>query len=143
MVCFKYANILVWSGMEWGLGSGQGRFLISIFFWFIKLSTFIQMKKVEILKVFGSDQEVLVPFIFKEKFSFLLCLYFLEMKNLKKLWLYRISQLTLILEKYPKITFLASQRDASSRFIPTNLSPLLYSGIYENLTLGEYSIFLL
>ena len=25
------------------------------------------MKKVEILKVFGSDQEVLVPFIFKEK----------------------------------------------------------------------------
>ena len=36
-------------------------------FWFIKLSTFIQMKKVEILKVFGSDQEVLVSFIFKEK----------------------------------------------------------------------------
>ena len=46
MICFKYANILVWSGMGWGLGSGQGRFLISIFFWFIKLSTFIQMKKV-------------------------------------------------------------------------------------------------
>ena len=39
----------------------------SIFFWFIKLSIFIQVKKVEILKVFGSDQEALVPFIFKEK----------------------------------------------------------------------------
>lgn len=57
----------MWSGIGWGLGSGLGRFLISIFFWFVKLSTFIQMKKVEILKVFGSDQEVLVPFIFKER----------------------------------------------------------------------------
>ena len=67
MICFKYANIFGWSGMGWGLGSGQDRLLISIFFWFIKLSIFIQVKKVEILKVFGSDQEALVPFIFKEK----------------------------------------------------------------------------
>lgn len=56
-----------WCGLGWGLGSGQDRFLINIFLRFIKVPTYIQMKKSWNPVSSYLDQEVVVPLIFKDK----------------------------------------------------------------------------